>query len=61
LPVFLNCCCDTLCSYTAAALDEVNPKRKILERLFPDLTTNAGEQRLLSRGRFPGGLLFALL
>jgi hypothetical protein len=32
-----------LCSYTAAPLDEVNPKRKILERLFPDLTTAAGE------------------
>ncbi|KAF6263252.1 hypothetical protein COO60DRAFT_1624675 [Scenedesmus sp. NREL 46B-D3] len=27
--------------YTSAPLDEVNPKRKILERLFPDLTTNA--------------------
>lgn len=27
--------------YTNAPLDEVNPKRKILERLFPDLQTNA--------------------
>ncbi|KAF8056858.1 Aimp1 [Scenedesmus sp. PABB004] len=29
--------------FGGAPLEEVNPKRKILERLFPDLTTNAGE------------------
>lgn len=35
--------CFKPCSYTADPLEEVNPKRKILERLFPDLTTAAGE------------------
>jgi aminoacyl tRNA synthase complex-interacting multifunctional protein 1 len=28
------------CSYTNAHMDEINPKRKILERLFPDLKTS---------------------
>jgi hypothetical protein len=30
-------------SCSAAALEEVNPKKKILERLFPDMKTDACE------------------
>ena len=33
----------TVEGYGAAPLDEVNPKKKILERLFPDMKTDASE------------------
>lgn len=28
--------------YTGEPLEELNPKKKIIERLFPDMKTNAG-------------------
>eukprot|EP00983_Pelagomonas_calceolata_P046878 1140376-Pelagomonas_calceolata.AAC.2 len=32
----------TVAGYDQAPIEEVNPKKKILERLFPDMRTNAG-------------------
>lgn len=32
-----------LCRYTGNPVEEINPKKKILERLFPDMKTNEGE------------------
>jgi aminoacyl tRNA synthase complex-interacting multifunctional protein 1 len=29
--------------YSNPPLDEINPKKKVLERLFPDMRTNAGK------------------
>ena len=32
-----------MCRYDQAALDEVNPKKKITDRLFPDMKTDSSE------------------
>lgn len=32
----------SVAGYDQAPLEEVNPKKKVLERLFPDMRTNAG-------------------